>query len=526
MSRPGFVLEVDGSTPALLIPEGAGCRLEKLPIGSKVAYPAESLPSLPDLNEAIGQAFALPLDTKPLTALLTADTKVVITFTDNTRPVPAASRPDVRTRIIEQLLELAAGAGVDRVSLVAANGLARRMNSDELLTLLGERVHRSFHPQGALTSHDAEAPADSFVDVGSAGSPVLLNREVAEADLVINVVVATSPSHAGWHQLATGTTAASTAWPLVGGADAPSSLAGSTAEVPGIDAVGKAIAGATNVFQVEVVLDQNLYPPKLAFYGRREWEWKLRDQASLMGLRQALTMAPQRVRRMFFENAHAPYGVLAVHAGAVDSVAAQTRELLARQQNVKLDGQSDVVIAGPASATEHNANAVMNPLIAAWDTLARTFGSHTGTPAVREGGAMILFHPLMPAFNSRFHSASSDFFNSVLPRTVDASRIGEEFEQKFLADPWYTNLYRNQSAFHGSHPLQLWNAIAPAVRHCGDIIWVGADRHTAERLGFRAATTLADALEIASATVGRTPSITYLHTPPALVADVDAGGGR
>jgi len=52
------------------------------------------------------------------------------------------------------------------------------------------------------------------------------------------------------------------------------------------------------------------------------------------------------------------------------------------------------------------------------------------------------------------------------------------------------------------------------------VILVGANRRVASRLGFRAATTLADALEMASGTVGTSPSITYLHNPPHLLADV------
>jgi hypothetical protein len=59
-----------------------------------------------------------------------------------------------------------------------------------------------------------------------------------------------------------------------------------------------------------------------------------------------------------------------------------------------------------------------------------------------------------------------------------------------------------------------------ARTHCRDIIWVGADRATVGRLGFRAASTLADALEIVSSTVGRNPSITYLHSAGHLVTDI------
>ena len=40
MPRPGFVLEVDRSTPPILFHHGEGLRLEKLPAGrTRVLYP-------------------------------------------------------------------------------------------------------------------------------------------------------------------------------------------------------------------------------------------------------------------------------------------------------------------------------------------------------------------------------------------------------------------------------------------------------------------------------------------------------
>ena len=59
-----------------------------------------------------------------------------------------------------------------------------------------------------------------------------------------------------------------------------------------------------------------------------------------------------------------------------------------------------------------------------------------------------------------------------------------------------------------------------ALDHVDEVIWVGGNRKAAARMGFRAATTLQDALEMASGTVGTSPSITYLHNPPHLLADV------
>lgn len=506
MSRPGFVLEVDERTPPLLIAEGAGCRLERLPLGTRVAYPAESLPGV-DPAHAISRALAEPVGQPPLGALLRPGIKLAIVFTDGARPAPGMAHPDVRTEALEQVLSLAADAGVDDVRLVAANGLRRAQSEGEIRGLVGERVHRSFASDGLIGPHDAEAP-----DLVELAPHVSVNRVVAEADLVVDVAVVCEPGHAGWQQLATGVTGAATAWAQLGlGADQRVR-----------DEVAGVLAEQLAVWHLEIVLDQSFYGSRLAFLGRREWEWNLRDRANALGLRRLQTVAPHRVRRFFLDAPSAPYGVLAVTGGATAEVAEVSRRVLLSQQTVEITGPADVLIAGPAPVTEHNQGSVMNPLVAAWDTLARTFGAHTGTPAVRKGGALILFHPLPQEFNARFHAASADFFAEVLPTGTDADHIRAEHEARFLSDEWYANLYRTQNAFHGTHPLQLWYSLQPALEHCGDIIWVGADRASAERLGHRAASTLADALEIASASVGRSPDILHVHTPPSLVADVRA----
>lgn len=513
MARPGFVLDVDKRTPALLIPQGAGCRLEKLPVGTRVAYPAESLPALPDVDEAISAAVDAPLDSAPLTDRVAEAERVTIVFTSAHRPAPPMGGVDLRIRILEAVVGRLAEAGVKEVSLLAANGLHARPDTEALRALVGERVFRSFHDEGLLDTHDATDDSN-LTEIGATddGVSVRINSRLAKADLVVNVVIGTEPGHVGWNQIATGATATETVWAQL--SDTSGKVTSQVEEV---------LSDKLSVLQIEVALDQSLYPERLAFLGKREWEWNLGDRAGLLALRQALNVAPHRVRRAFFERNPGAYGAIALVGGEVAKVSEMTRARLLEQQIVPIEGQADVMIAGPASTTEHNHDSVMNPLIAAWDVLGRTFGQHTGTPVVRRGGVIICFHPLMQAFNSRRHSASEDFFNTTLQETSDPQRIRDEFEQKFLSDAWYTHLYRAQGAFHGAHPLWLWNAMQPAREHCADIIWVGADRASAERLGMRAATTLADALEIASNAVGRQPSITYMHTPPSLVADVTGG---
>ncbi|MCU1352134.1 MAG: hypothetical protein JWM05_1343, partial [Acidimicrobiales bacterium] len=128
MPRPGFVLDVDKSTPPILFHHGEGFRLEKLPAGrSRVLYPAEPLPALDDVDAAIQEALLHPLGSDPLPALLRPGMKLTIAFDDVSLPLPPMRSPDIRQRIIEAVLDLAAAAGVDDVHLIAALALHRRM---------------------------------------------------------------------------------------------------------------------------------------------------------------------------------------------------------------------------------------------------------------------------------------------------------------------------------------------------------------------------------------------------------------
>ena len=66
----------------------------------------------------------------------------------------------------------------------------------------------------------------------------------------------------------------------------------------------------------------------------------------------------------------------------------------------------------------------------------------------------------------------------------------------------------------------MWYWCAHALEHLGQVIVVGGDPRAVKRLGFRSASTLTDALEIASDVVGPQPTITHIHNPPVLMADV------
>jgi hypothetical protein len=141
-------------------------------------------------------------------------------------------------------------------------------------------------------------------------------------------------------------------------------------------------------------------------------------------------------------------------------------------------------------------------------------------PIVRQGGVGIFYHPMPNEFHPVHHPSYIDFFEEVLAETTDPAQLEAKYEKQFATDEWYIHLYRNSYAYHGVHPFYMWYWAAHAMDHLGDIIFVGADRKTASRLGFRTASTLGDALEMAKHTVGTSPEISYLHMPPLTLADV------
>jgi lactate racemase len=143
VSRPGFVLEVDERTPPLLLHSGEGFRLQKFPLGSRVVYPPDALPSIRDLTGAIRHALLHPHGSDPLPDLLRPGMRLTIAFDDISLPLPPMQTPDIRGRVIEQVLEVAARRGVDDVKLVVANSLHRRMTGAEIKRAVGERVFRS-----------------------------------------------------------------------------------------------------------------------------------------------------------------------------------------------------------------------------------------------------------------------------------------------------------------------------------------------------------------------------------------------
>jgi len=529
MPRPGFVLEVDRSTPPILTWRGEGFTLERLPAGrSRVIYAPEPEAPLADPDDAVRQALAHPLgDSAPLADLLRPGMRLTIAFDDISLPLPPMQRPDNRQRVIEAVLDLAAAAGVDDVVLICALALHRRMTEAELRHALGDRIYDAFAPHGLLLQHDAEDP-DGLVHLGvtDRGEDVEINRRAAESDLLVYVNINLVAMDGGHKSVATGLASYRSLrhhHNVHTMRHSRSFMDQRNSELHSSNwRMGRLIAASgVKVFQIETTLNNDAFPKSVAFMQKREWEWSVRDRATYLAAARSLERTPPRVARGLFQSVKAPHAMTGVHAGEVEAVHAATTEAIYRQQLVPVQGQTDIALFGLPHICPYNVNSIMNPILVMCMGLGYLFNLYRGRPIVRQGGVAILCHPTPWAFHPVHHPSYIDFFEEVLADTTDPVEIEKNYETRFATDEWYRHLYRTSHAYHGVHPFYMWYWGAHALEHLGGVIIVGGDPRAVRRLGFRPASTLNDALEMASDFVGSSPTITHFHCPPIMLADVE-----
>ena len=259
------------------------------------------MPSVQDVDAAIRHALLNPVDSEPLPELLRPGMRLTIAFDDISLPLPPMQAPDIRGRIIEHVLELAARRGVDDVQLIVANSLHRRMTAAEIKHAVGERVFRSFWPD-ALTNHDAEDACEPGRDVGRTdeGEVVEINRRAAESDLLVYVninLVAMDGGHKSvpvgpglvphrcshHHNVHTHDALGARTWTR-----RHSALHDSA------DAWARLLAEHLRIFQIETTLNNDVFPAPFGFLNKREWEWSVRDQAAFLAAKRANDAAPAR----------------------------------------------------------------------------------------------------------------------------------------------------------------------------------------------------------------------------------------
>jgi len=151
--------------------------------------PAEGEP-LADAHAEVLRAIRQPVGSPPLRELASGAKKVLILADDITRLTPQ------RLLVPPILDELETGGAAGRkVAILIALGTHRRMS--------GEEIERHFGPETLrrvpVENHDFDRPEQQVVAGRTRdGTPIVVNRRVVEADLVLGLSSIVPPAQVGW----------------------------------------------------------------------------------------------------------------------------------------------------------------------------------------------------------------------------------------------------------------------------------------------------------------------------------------
>jgi len=147
-------------------------------------------PALEDLEDEIRRGLESPIGSPPLREMVDAGSRVLLVCDDITRPTP-------QRLILPTLLDEFNKVGVrdEDMKVIIALGTHRDMNEKEIL----ERFGREVVDRVPVINHDYRNP-DNLVNLGrtESGIPIIVNREVVEADFVVTVGNIVPHCYAGW----------------------------------------------------------------------------------------------------------------------------------------------------------------------------------------------------------------------------------------------------------------------------------------------------------------------------------------
>ncbi|MBN1573921.1 MAG: DUF2088 domain-containing protein [Deltaproteobacteria bacterium] len=495
------------------------------PEKTRIIYPPGPFPAIADEKAAIVNALDRPLGTPPLISMVDPTSRVTIAFDDPCIPVPPMIK-DTRGQIIEAVIEKLFAAGIKKknIRLICAGGIHRKWTLRELSTILGRKVTREFRKN--ISCHDAEDPA-SIVSLGKteAGEDVEVNRSLVDSDLVIYANLNFITMNGGWKSAAVGLSTYNSIRShhhhktlKVGSLIDPET----SAMLSSISRMGEIIEKNTNFFMVETVLNNSVWPKAIAKHltpiGK---DIRRKPSPIIRAVVPASRMTPSVIKKKISKSLSAGYRMIGVNAGKVDLVHKRTLELLFKQQNIPVEGQSDIVVYGVPNFCPYAALSNINPILVIVMAMGYYFNFYRGKPLVKKDGVIIIANPFEEQFHMRHHPSYYDFYMNHLPEYKNPEDVPEELELQFAKDERYIDLYRNEYAYHGAHSIIAWYWASKGLNHPQKIIAAGVkDKRVAEKLGLLPAKDLTEAIAMAEEIMGKDASLTYHFLTPLSAVDV------
>jgi len=462
----------------------------------------------------------------PLRAYLQPGMKITIAFDDISLSLPKMRPPDCRRVVLELLLERLAAAGVDDIHLVVAVCLHRHMHNWEIKEMLGPKIFNAYWPKRALYNYDAEDKENNLV-LGHTdqGEIVEIQKRAATSDLLIYVNLNLVALNGGHKSVGVGLVTyrcvranhnCDVQFHSRSFNDPPRSRMHEC-----MGRIGRYVEKHVKIFHIEMTVNTDTFPAYLGYMQTQETTWSAMDKCAARLNKHFLDCTPLALNRQIFFANKAPYKVTSIQAGEVEAVHQLTLKNLYDQQLIKVRGQSDIVVIPIPYVMPYSVHSVMNPILVYAMGLGYMFNFYKGQPLVKQGGTIIFLHPLEYKFDLVHHPSYADLFER-LKIVNDPYEVDRRWADELARDERYIKLYRFHNAYHGFHPVSMWNWGAYGRHYCGQVIIVNPrSREAAARLGWETAPTIDEAIAMARSKQGQSASLTVLHSPPIAMWEVE-----
>lgn len=148
-------------------------------------------PVVDDTAKEVERALDHPAGTIPLERLAKPGMKVALLFDDMQRPTPAHfAIPAILNRLNQ------AGVADERITAICARGSHPMPTQEQIARKVGQEALQRL--AGRIHIHDSQSPENVYIGKTRWGTPVEINKYVAEADLVIGIGTCMPHPYAGY----------------------------------------------------------------------------------------------------------------------------------------------------------------------------------------------------------------------------------------------------------------------------------------------------------------------------------------
>ncbi|KAK3262121.1 hypothetical protein CYMTET_29005 [Cymbomonas tetramitiformis] len=476
---------------------GEGLRIEEVPEGTRIIYPGVRKDETRDVTEwrrMIKHAINNPVgDQEPLREKLKklkatkSNPKILFAFDDVSLPLPPMQSPDIRAVIMEVCEEMCMEEGIKPSSLefVCSIALHRFIRPDEFRHVCGKKLYSKYFPTGRMRNYNAVDEYDS-VHFGYTrhGEDVMVCKSMAESDLMIYVNVNYVAMDGGYKSYATGMVHYKS---LRHNHDVNTLRNTRSLYDPknsrmhkSFERIGKMIQQRCDIFHIETVLDDNLFPFYLSWIQlplpMMDVVKRLLAWVTVLSLK----IVPLVVRKWIFWSpiTWGPFGLKQVMAGETVAVHERTLEANYKYKVVDVQGQCDILIVAPSCIGPYTKDTYMNPLLVNTYALGYYYNMYVdGTPLLRPGGVMIVVSEMHYEWSSPQHDNYRQLFEEVIAPHGGLDEF-EEYQEKFATSEQLNDNYRQGLSPAGVHGFYMYTWAAHGMDMISKVYAAGADRFT------------------------------------------------